>query len=152
MDDRACQERIESMINFNIPPVTGNELQYIQKAIGNRKICGDGEFTKKCSQWMEERFKVQKVLMTTSGTSALDLAVMLCDLKEGDEVILPSFTFSSTATAPLLSQASLVFVDLDPKTMNIDPERIREAITDKTKVVIIMHYGGISCDLSLIHI
>jgi len=150
MDDRACQERIESMINFNIPPVTGNELQYIQKAIGNRKICGDGEFTKKCSQWMEERFKVQKVLMTTSGTSALDLAVMLCDLKEGDEVILPSFTFSSTATAPLLSQASLVFVDLDPKTMNIDPERIREAITDKTKVVIIMHYGGISCDMDKI--
>lgn len=138
------------MINFNIPPVTGNELQYIQKAIGNRKICGDGEFTKKCSQWMEERFKVQKVLMTTSGTSALDLAVMLCDLKEGDEVILPSFTFSSTATAPLLSQASLVFVDLDPKTMNIDPERIREAITDKTKVVIIMHYGGISCDMDKI--
>lgn len=99
---------------------------------------------------MEERFKVQKVLMTTSGTSALDLAVMLCDLKEGDEVILPSFTFSSTATAPLLSQASLVFVDLDPKTMNIDPERIREAITDKTKVVIIMHYGGISCDMDKI--
>lgn len=137
------------MINFNIPPVTGNELQYIQKPSETGRSVEMANL-QKCSQWMEERFKVQKVLMTTSGTSALDLAVMLCDLKEGDEVILPSFTFSSTATAPLLSQASLVFVDLDPKTMNIDPERIREAITDKTKVVIIMHYGGISCDMDKI--
>lgn len=135
------------MINFNIPPVTGNETKYIQEAIENRKICGDGPFTKKCSEWMENRFHADKVLMTTSGTSALDLAVMLCDLNPGDEVILPSFTFSSTATAPLLSGASLVFVDIDPKTMNIDPEKIKAAITDKTRVLMIMHYGGVACDM-----
>ncbi len=138
------------MISFNVPPVAGKELEYISEAIQNRKICGDGPFTKKCSEWMEKRFGARKVLMTTSGTSALDLAMLLCDIQPGDEVILPSFTFSSTATAPILCQGSLVFVDIDPRTMNIDPDLIEAAVTEKTKVLMIMHYGGISCDMEKI--
>lgn len=138
------------MISFNVPPVAGKELEYISEAIQNRKICGDGPFTKKCSEWMEKRFGARKVLMTTSGTSALDLAMLLCDIQPGDEVILPSFTFSSTATAPILCQGTLVFVDIDPRTMNIDPNLIEAAITEKTKVLMIMHYGGISCDMEKI--
>lgn len=135
------------MISFNNPPVTGKELEYIKDVIDRRKLCGDGEYTKRCSQWMEDRFGARKALLTTSGTSALDMACMLCDLKPGDEVILPSFTFSSTATAPLVSGASLVFVDIDPKTMNIDPEAVRNAVTDRTKAIIVMHYAGVSCDM-----
>lgn len=138
------------MISFNVPPYTGKELDYIKEAVENRKICGDGPFTRKCSAWMEDRFDAEKVLLTTSGTSALDMAVLLSDLKPGDEVILPSFTFSSTATAPLLAGASLVFVDIDPKTMNITPEAIEAAVTDKTRAILIMHYGGVACDMEKI--
>ena len=138
------------MISFNVPPYTGNEIKYIQQAVESHKICGDGQFTKKCNAWMEERFHAQKVLLTTSGTTALDMALLLCDLQPGDEVILPSYTFSSTATAPVLAGAKLVFVDIRPDTMNIDETKIEQAITDKTKVIIAMHYAGVACEMDTI--
>ena len=138
------------MLPFNVPPFVGEEFEYVKQAIESHKISGDGSFTKKCHAWMEERFKAQKVLLTTSGTTALDMAMLLCDLKPGDEVILPSYTFSSTATAPVLAGAKLVFVDIRPDTMNIDENKIEEAITDKTKVIIAMHYAGVSCDMDKI--
>lgn len=138
------------MIPFNIPPHVGTEEEYITQAINNQKICGDGEFTKKCNAWLQDRFHAQKVLLTTSGTTALDMAALLCDLKPGDEVILPSFTFSSTATAFVLAGAKLVFVDIRPDTMNIDESKIEAAITDKTKVVVPMHYAGVACEMDTI--
>lgn len=138
------------MIYFNIPPYVGNELEYMKKAIESRKICGDGEFTKKCNGWMQEKFDAQKVMLTTSGTSALDMALMLCKLEPGDEVILPSYTFSSTANAAVLVGAKLVFVDVRPDTMNIDETKIEAAITDKTKVIIAVHYAGVACEMDAI--
>lgn len=138
------------MIPFNVPPCTGDELEYVRQAIANRKICGDGEFTKKCSHWMEQRFHAQKVLLTTSGTTALDMAALLCELRPGDEVILPSFTFSSTATAFVLAGARLVFVDIRPDTMNIDETKIEAAITPRTKVIVPMHYAGVACEMDAI--
>ena len=119
------------MIPFNVPPCVGTELQYIKEAIESHTICGDGAFTKKCNAWLEERFGAQKVLLTTSGTTALDMAALLCELKEGDEVILPSYTFSSTATSAVLGGARLVFVDIRPDTMNIDEKKIYSVILDK---------------------
>ena len=138
------------MINFNIPPFVGTELIYVQQAIDAHKICGDGQFTKKCNAWMEERFHAQKVLLTTSGTTALDMAMLLCDLRPGDEVILPSYTFSSTATAAVLAGAKLVFVDIRPDTMNIDETKIEAAITEKTRVIVAMHYAGVACEMDTI--
>ncbi len=138
------------MIDFNIPPVAGNELIYIEQAIVNKKICGDGEFTKRCSQWIEERTGTSKALLTTSGTAALEMAALLCDLDPGDEVILPSFTFSSSANAFVLAGAKLVFVDIRPDTMNIDERKIEQAITDKTKVICVVHYAGVACDMDSI--
>ena len=138
------------MIPFNVPPCVGNEFEYVKQAIESHKICGDGQFTKQCHAWMENRFQAQKVLLTTSGTSALDMALLLCDLQPGDEVILPSYTFSSTATAPVLAGAKLVFVDIRPDTMNIDEKKIEQAITDKTKVIIAMHYAGVACEMDTI--
>ena len=138
------------MINFNVPPLVGEEFKYVKEAIESHKICGDGPFTKKCHAWMEEHFDAQKVLLTTSGTTALDMALLLCDLQPGDEVILPSFTFSSTATAPVLAGAKLVFVDVRPDTMNIDESKIEEAITERTKVIIVMHYAGVACEMDTI--
>lgn len=138
------------MINFNIPPFVGDELEYVKQAICSHKICGDGNFTKKCNAWLEERFHAQKVLLTTSGTTALDMALLLCSLHPGDEVILPSYTFSSTATAPVLAGAKLVFVDVRPDTMNIDETKIEEAITDRTRVIIAMHYAGVACEMDTI--
>lgn len=138
------------MISFNIPPFVGTELAYVQQAIDAHKICGDGQFTKKCNQWLEERFRAQKVLLTTSGTTALDMAALLCDLKPGDEVILPSFTFSSTATAFVLAGARLVFVDIRPDTMNIDETKIEAAITEKTRVIVPVHYAGVACEMDTI--
>lgn len=138
------------MINFNIPPFVGTELTYVRQAIDAHKICGDGQFTKKCNTWLEKRFHAQKVLLTTSGTTALDMAALLCDLKPGDEVILPSFTFSSTATAFVLAGATLVFVDIRPDTMNIDENKIEAAITEKTKVIIPVHYAGVACEMDTI--
>ena len=127
------------MILFNIPPFVGTENEYIKQAIEAHKICGDGEFTKKCNAWLENRFNAQKVLLTTSGTTALDMAALLCNIQPGDEVILPSYTFSSTATAFVLAGARLVFVDIRPDTMNIDENKIEAAITAKTKVIVAMH-------------
>lgn len=138
------------MINFNIPPNVGNELDYVKQAIDSHKICGDGQFTKKCNAWLEERFNCQKVLLTTSGTTALDMAALLCDLQPGDEVILPSYTFSSTATAFVLAGAKLVFVDIRPDTMNIDENKIEAAITSRTKVIVAMHYAGVACEMDTI--
>ena len=138
------------MINFNIPPRTGYELMYIEQAINSGKISGDGTFTRKATEWLEQRFDAQKVLLTTSGTSALDMAALLCELQPGDEVILPSFTFSSTATAFALTGAKLVFVDIRPDTMNIDETKIESAITEKTRVLCVMHYAGVACEMDAI--
>ena len=138
------------MIPFNIPPYVGTELDYVKQAVDNKKICGDGTFTKKCHQWLEVAFKCQKALLTTSGTTALEMAAILCDLKPGDEVILPSFTFSSTATAFQAMGATLVFVDIRPDTMNIDETKIEAAITDKTKVIVPVHYAGVACEMDAI--
>lgn len=138
------------MIAFNVPPYAGKEMDYIRQAIGAHKICGDGQFTKKCNAWLEDRFCAQKVLLTTSGTTALDMAALLCELQPGDEVILPSYTFSSTATAFVLVGAKLVFVDVRPDTMNIDETKIEAAITPKTKVIAPMHYAGVACEMDTI--
>lgn len=138
------------MIPFNKPPFVGSELHYVEQAINNKKICGDGEFTKRCNKWIEDSFQCQKVLLTTSGTSALEMAAILCDLKPGDEVILPSYTFSTTATAFVGVGAKLVFVDIRPDTMNIDEKKIEKAITKKTKVIVPVHYAGIACEMDAI--
>lgn len=137
-------------IPFNVPPETDNEIEYLRQAVQNHKISGDGEFTQKCNAFLEEKLSAEKVMLTTSGTSALDMAAILCNLHPGDEVILPSFTFSSTATAFILCGAQLVFVDIRPDTMNIDETKIEEAITDKTKVIVCMHYGGVACEMDTI--
>ena len=138
------------MICFNVPPCTGRELNYIREAVEAHKICGDGMFTKRCSAWMEERFGAHKVLLTTSGTTALDMASLLCELQPGDEVILPSFTFSSTANAFAIYGAKLVFVDIRPDTMNIDETKIEAAITGRTRVIVAMHYAGVACEMDTI--
>lgn len=138
------------MIVFNIPPFTGKEFDYMREAVENMKICGDGPFTKKCDEWMENRFNAKKVMLTTSGSSALDMAAMLCGLKPGDEVILPSFTFSSTANSFVLAGAKLVFVDIRPDTMNIDETKIEAAITDRTRVICPVHYAGVACEMDTI--
>lgn len=138
------------MINFNIAPFTGKEFEYMKQAIDSHKICGDGQFTKKCNAWMEERFHAQKVMLTTSGSTALDMAALLCDIHPGDEVILPSFTFSSTANSFVLAGARLVFVDIRPDTMNIDETKIEAAITEKTKVIVPVHYAGVACEMDTI--
>ena len=138
------------MINFNVPPFVGKEIQYINEAIASHKICGDGAFTKKCHAWLEERFQAGKMLLTTSGSSALDMAALLCDIQPGDEVILPSFTFSSTANSFAIYGAKLVFVDVRPDTMNIDETLIEAAITDKTKVIVPVHYAGVACEMDTI--
>ena len=136
------------MIDFNVPPYVGTEMGYVREAAEkNRKICGDGPFSRKCHAWMEERFGAEKVLLTTSGTAALEMAAVLCDLKPGDEVILPSFTFSSTATAFQAMGATLVFVDIRPDTMNIDEAKIEDAITERTRVIVPVHYAGVACEM-----
>lgn len=138
------------MISFNVPPLVGTEFEYVKDAIYSHKICGDGKYTKKCNDWMEKTFNAQKVLLTTSGSTALDMALLMCDLKPGDEVILPSYTFSSTANSAVLAGAKLVFVDIRPDTMNIDEKKIESAVTDKTRVIIAMHYAGVSCEMDTI--
>lgn len=139
------------MIDFNVPPYVGCEMDYVREAAEvNHKICGDGPFTRKCHAWLEDRFSACKALLTTSGTAALEMAAILCDLKPGDEVILPSFTFSSTATAFQAVGATLVFVDVRPDTMNIDERKIESAITDRTKVIVPVHYAGVSCEMDTI--
>lgn len=138
------------MIPFNIPPYTGKEQEYIAQAIKAHKLCGDGQFTKRCHTWLEEQTGTAKALLTTSGTHALEMAALLCELKPGDEVILPSFTFSSTANAFVLAGARLVFVDIRPDTMNLDEKKIEAAITDRTRVIVPVHYAGVSCEMDAI--
>lgn len=138
------------MIRFNVPPYTGSEMKYIKEAIDNQKICGDGIFTHKCNQWMEDRFGTKKALLTTSCTHALEMAALLADIKPGDEVIMPSFTFVSTADAFVLRGAKIIFVDIRPDTMNIDERLIEGAVTDRTKAIVPVHYAGVSCDMDRI--
>ncbi|MGN6711804.1 dTDP-4-amino-4,6-dideoxygalactose transaminase [Anaerocolumna jejuensis] len=138
------------LIPFNVPPFTGKEIEYVTQAINSHKICGDGEFTKKCAFWLEERTGSSRVLMTTSCTHATEMAALLCDIKPGDEVIMPSYTFVSTANAFVLRGAKAVFVDIRPDTMNIDEKLIENAITKKTKAIVPMHYAGISCEMDTI--
>jgi len=141
----------ESMIPFNIPPCVGKELEYVKEAIEkNHKICGDGFFTKKCSEWMEKRFNVEKVLLTTSCTHATEMTAILTDIKEGDEVIAPSFTFVSTVNPFVLRGAKIVFIDINPKTMNMDENLIEDAITEKTKAILPVHYAGVACNMDRI--
>lgn len=139
------------MIQFNIPPYIGKEDEYIKEAMTkNHKLCGDGPFTKKCSEWMEKKFKSEKVLLTTSCTHATEMAAILADIKEGDEVIAPSFTFVSSVNPFVLRGAKIVFVDINPKTMNIDENFIEAAITEKTKVIVPVHYAGVACEMDKI--
>ena len=138
------------MIPFNIPPFVGTEIEEIRRAISNQRICGDGEFTKKCQNWLEKKTGAKKALLTTSGTDALEMAALLCGIQPGDEVILPSYTFSSTANAFALFGAKLVFVDIRPDTMNIDEKLIESAITEKTRVIVPVHYAGVACEMDTI--
>lgn len=138
------------MIGFNVPPVVGTEEKYVKKAIQNHKICGDGEFTKKCNKWMEDKFNAKEVLLTTSCSSALEMSAILTDIKPGDEVIMSAYTFVSTANAFVLRGAKIVFVDIRPDTMNIDENLIEAAITKNTKVIVPVHYAGVSCEMDKI--
>ena len=138
------------MIPFNKPPYTGNEEKYVIESMKSSKISGDGEFTKKCHKWFEEKLECKKVLLTTSCTHALEMTAILFDIKEGDEVIMPSYTFVSTANAFVLRGAKIVFVDIRPDTMNIDETKIEEAITSKTKVIVPVHYAGVACEMDTI--
>ncbi len=138
------------MISFNVPPYIGKEQEYVTQAINSHKICGDGQFTKKCNAWIEETTGAAKALLTTSGSTALDMAAILTEVGPGDEVILPSFTFVSTANAFVMRGATLVFVDIRPDTQNIDEKLIEDAITDKTKVIVPVHYAGVGCEMDTI--
>ncbi|MBR5066987.1 MAG: dTDP-4-amino-4,6-dideoxygalactose transaminase [Lachnospiraceae bacterium] len=138
------------MIRFNVPPFTGKEMDYIKQAVENQKICGDGEFTKKCNEWLENKTGTTKALLTTSCTHATEMAAILSNIKPGDEVIMPSYTFVSTADAFVLRGAKAVFVDVRPDTMNIDENLIEDAITDKTKAIVPVHYAGVSCEMDKI--
>ncbi len=138
------------MIKFNIPPHTGKEPEYIAQAIANHKISGDGEFTKKCNAWIEEHTGTSAALLTTSCTHATEMAALLADIKPGDEVIMPSYTFVSTADAFVLRGATTVFVDIRPDTMNIDETLIEDAVTDKTKAIVPVHYAGVACEMDTI--
>ena len=138
------------MICFNVPPFTGKELEYMKDAIDAQKICGDGQFTKKCNQWIEEKTGTKKALLTTSCTHATELAALLAEVKPGDEVIMPSFTFVSTADAFVLRGAVPVFVDIRPDTMNIDELKIEAAVTEKTVGIVPVHYAGVACEMDTI--
>lgn len=138
------------MIPFNIPPKTGAELKYIEQAINSDKLCGDGQFSKKCEAWIEENFNTAKALLTPSCTAALELAAILIDIKEGDEVIMPSYTFVSTANAFVLRGAKIIFIDVRPDTMNMDAPLIEAAITPKTRAIVPVHYAGVACEMDII--
>lgn len=138
------------MIPFNKPPYVGQEEQYIAEAIHANKISGDGAFTKKCQLWMEENARTQKALLTTSATAALEMSALLCDMNPGDEVIMPSYTFVSTANAFVMRGATIVFVDIRSDTMNMDETLIEDALTEKTKVIVPVHYAGVACEMDTI--
>ena len=145
-------ERVQksTAIPFNVPPVVGTELHNIRTAILSDKLCGDGQFTRKCQDWLKKRHQSGVALLTPSGTSSLDMATLLLDLQEQDEIIMPSYTFVSTANAFLLRGCKIVFVDIRPDTMNIDESKIESAITDKTKVIVPVHYAGMPCEMNTI--
>ena len=138
------------MINFNVPPCAENAMKYIAECVQNQKICGDGAYTKKCNQWIEERTGTTKCLLTTSCTHATEMAALLAGVGPGDEVIMPSYTFVSTADAFVLRGAIPVFVDIRPDTMNIDEKLIEDAITEKTKAIVPVHYAGVGCEMDTI--
>lgn len=138
------------MINFNVPPYTGNEERYMMEAVRAHKICGDGQFTKKCNQWIEEKTGTAKALLTTSCTHATEMAALLADIQPGNEVIMPSYTFVSTADAFVLRGATVVFVDIRPDTMNIDEQLIEAAVTEKTRAIVPVHYAGVPCEMNKI--
>lgn len=138
------------MIPFNKPFLTGKETEYIQQAVASGKISGDGMFTKKCHQFFENRYGFKKCLLTTSCTDALELAAILIDIQPGDEVIVPSYTFVSTANAFVLRGAKIVFADSEDRTPNIDASRIEALITEKTKAIVPVHYAGVACDMDTI--
>lgn len=138
------------MINFNVPPFTGKEYEYIKQAVDAQKICGDGQFTKKCNNWIEDNTKCAKALLTTSCTHATELAALLAGIGPGDEVIMPSYTFCSTADAFVLRGATVVFVDIRPDTMNMDEKLIEDAITPRTKAIVPVHYAGVACEMDAI--
>ena len=138
------------MIDFNRPAFVGKEMDYIRDAVNRGMLCGDGIYTKKCSRWIEERFKVKHTLLTTSCTHALEMAAYLAGIEEGDEVIMPSYTFVSTADAFVLRGAKIVFVDIRPDTMNIDEQLIEQAITPRTKAIVPVHYAGVACEMDKI--
>ncbi len=138
------------MINFNEAPFTGREFQYMERAVKNKRISGDGEYTKKCSAWLEAPAGGAKALLTTSGTHALEIAAFLCGIQPGDEVIMPAYTFVSTANAFALRGAKIVFVDIRPDTMNLDEKLIENAVTERTKAIVPVHYAGVSCEMDAI--
>ncbi len=138
------------MINFNVPPYVDTAIDYIKECIANQKICGDGKYTKECNRWLEEKTGTRKALLTTSCTHATELAALLADIQPGDEVIMPAYTFVSTADAFVLRGAIPVFVDIRPDTMNIDEKKIEHAITDKTKAIVPVHYAGVACEMDTI--
>lgn len=137
-------------IKFNIPPFLGKELEYVADAVRNQKICGDGIYTKKCSTWLEEHTETQKCLLTTSCTHATELAAILANITMGDEVIMPSYTFVSTANAFVLRGAKVIFVDIRPDTMNLDEKLIENALTERTKAIVPVHYAGVACEMDTI--
>ncbi len=137
-------------IRFNEPPEGRNAVVYVQEAVKNKHICGDGDFTRKCNQWIEEQTGTEKCLLTTSCTHALEMAALLCEIKEGDEVIMPAYTFVSTADAFVLRGAKIVFVDIRPETMNMDERLIEAAVTDRTKAIVPVHYAGVACEMDVI--
>ncbi len=138
------------MIPFNRTPYVGKEEEYMREAISNYKLCGDGPFTHKCQQWIQDDTGTKEALLTTSCTAALEMAALLCDIKPGDEVIMPSYTFVSTANAFVLRGAKIVFVDIRPDTMNIDENLIEDAITERTRAIVPVHYAGVSCEMDTI--
>ncbi|ORM70846.1 dTDP-4-amino-4,6-dideoxygalactose transaminase [Pantoea rwandensis] len=138
------------MIPFNAPPIVGSEVEYMQSAMASGKLCGDGGFTRRCQQWMEQHFGSKKVLLTPSCTASLEMAALLIDIQPGDEVIMPSYTFVSTANAFVLRGATIVFVDVRPDTLNIDETLTEAAITAKTRAIVPVHYAGVACEMDSI--
>lgn len=146
----AGKDKGENMIQFNVPPLAGEELEFIKDAVETGKICGDGKYTHMCNDWIKEKTSSAGVLLTTSCTHATELAAILCDIQEGDEVIMPSYTFVSTADAFVLRGAKAVFVDIRPDTMNINEELIEAAITERTRAIVPVHYAGVACEMDRI--
>jgi dTDP-4-amino-4,6-dideoxygalactose transaminase len=137
-------------ISFNVPPYTGKELEYIRQCVENHKICGDGEYTKLCHKWLEEKTGSSKCLLTTSCTHALEMAILLADIHQGDEVILPAYTFASSADCIVMQGGVPVFIDIRPDTMNMDETLIEAAITPRTKAILAVHYAGVACEMDRI--